>query len=76
MMSDTTDGTTEPPNARPEPTAVDDVRRVRERIARAHGGRTAEQVRESNRIAEQLRERLNVRIVAPPPAEPRSGTGG
>lgn len=72
MMSDTT----ELRKAQPEPTAVDDVRRVREKIARAHGGRTAEQVEESNRIADELRERLKVRIVAAPPAERRSGTGG
>jgi hypothetical protein len=58
-----------------EPTAVDDVRRVREKIARQHGGDLHQHVQETNHIAAGLRAKLNVRVVpAPKPNARRSGT--
>jgi len=60
-----------------EQTAVDDVRRVREKIARKHGGSLREHVAETNRIAEKLKAKLKVRLVPAPKHEPRrSGTQG
>ncbi len=61
-----------------EDTGVTDVRRVRESIARQHGGNLAEHVAESNRIAEALREKLRLGPTVQPPARatPRSGTQG
>ena len=72
-----------PPNPRPstekpDETSVADVRRVREQIARQHGGNLAEHAAESNRIAAELREKLRLGPVVEPPARrtPRSGTEG
>jgi hypothetical protein len=45
-----------------EPTAVDDVRNVREKIAREHGGDIRKHIEETARIGEGLRARLNVRV--------------
>jgi hypothetical protein len=60
-----------------EPTAVDDVRRVREKIARQHHGDLQEHVRETNRVAAEVRAKLNLRLVpAPKPDTHRSGTQG
>lgn len=60
-----------------ETTAVDDVRRVREKIARQHGGDLQQHVQETNRIAAELREKLNVRLVPAPKLDNRrSGTQG
>ena len=50
-----------------ERTAVDDVRIVREKIAREHGGDLQRHVQETNRIAETLRLKLNVRRAPVPP---------
>ena len=63
---------------KPDETGVTDVRRVREAIARQHGGDLAEHVAESNRVAEELREKLRLGpVVQPPPRrKPRSGTEG
>lgn len=63
---------------KPDETGVADVRRVRESIAAQHGGNLAEHVAESNRIADELREKLRLGpVVQPPPRKtPRSGTGG
>jgi hypothetical protein len=61
------------PNS-PEPTAVDDVRKVREAIARQHQGNLHQHMDETNRIFEQLREKLNLKETAPPAKTPRSGT--
>jgi len=47
-----------------EPTAVDDVRLVREKIAREHAGDLQKHLEETNRIGEELRAKLNVRIVS------------
>lgn len=68
---------TDGPNAASE-IGVADVRRVRESIARQHGGNLAEHVAESNRIAEALREKLCLGPVVEPPARAasRSGTRG
>jgi hypothetical protein len=64
-------------NNKPEPTAVDDVRRVRENIARRHGGDIRKHIAETNRIAEKVRARLNVRLVPAPKIAPRrDGTQG
>ena len=65
----------------PQETGVADVRHVREKIAKQHGGNLAEHIAESNRIAEALREKLRLGPVVPPPAppsrrSPRSGTEG
>jgi hypothetical protein len=49
-----------------EPTAVDDVRRVREQIAAKHRGNMREHMEETNRIFEQLRAKLNLKLVLPP----------
>ena len=59
-----------------QPTAVDDVRRVREEIARQHGGNIREHMAETNRIFERVRAKLNLRAVTPPSDPRRSGTGG
>jgi len=53
----------------PEPTAVEDVRRVRERIDRESGGDMRKHVEETNRIFEQLRQKLQIRLVPAPPAK-------
>jgi hypothetical protein len=61
---------------RHEPTAVDDVRRVRERIAEHHHGNMREHMEETNRIFEQLRAKLNLKVVSPADDSRRSGTTG
>jgi len=61
----------------PEPTAVDDVRRVREKIARQHGGNLREHVEETNRITAGIRAKLKVKVVPPSgPVPRRAGTDG
>ncbi len=57
-------------------TAVDDVRHVREQIARQHRGNLLEHMAETNRIFEQLREKLNLKVVLPSNDSRRSGTDG
>lgn len=68
--------TTDPSNS--EETGVSDVRRVRELIARQHKGNLREHVAESNRIAKELREKLQLGPVVQPPDQrtPRSGMEG
>jgi hypothetical protein len=57
-----------------EPTAVDDVRRVREKLAREHGGDLHKHLEETHRIAANIRARLKVKVVpAPAPAARRRG---
>lgn len=59
------------------PTAVDDVRRVREKIARQHGGNLQQHIQETNRIAAEVRAKLNLRLVPAPKVDKRrSGTQG
>lgn len=61
----------------PEPTAVDDVRRVREKIARQHGGNLREHVEETNRITAEIRAKLKVKVIPPSgPTPRRAGTDG
>lgn len=58
-----------------EGTGVDDVRRVREQIAAEHGDDLAAHVAETNRISEELRQRLNLGpVVQPPASEPPKRT--
>jgi hypothetical protein len=47
----------------PEPSSVDDVRRVREKIAAQHRGNFREHREETNRIFEQVRERLRLKVI-------------
>jgi hypothetical protein len=58
-------------------TAVDDVRRVREKIARQHGGDLNKHVEKTNSITAEIREKLKVKVVLPSaPHTRRAGTGG
>lgn len=50
----------------PEPTAVDDVRRVREKIDREHGSDLQGHVEETTRIAAAMLAQLNVRRILAP----------
>jgi hypothetical protein len=61
-----------------EETGVDDVRRVREKIARQHRGDLAAHVAETNRIAGVVRKQIPLGPVVQPPAGAgrRSGTEG
>lgn len=62
---------------KPEPAAFDDVRRVRERIAREHVGDLCKHIEETTRIAEKVRAKLNLRLIsAPTQGTRRSGTQG
>lgn len=62
---------------RNQPTSIDDVRRVREKIAREHDGDLRKHVEKSSRVGGRLRAKLKVRLVAAPrPQTRRSGTGG
>ena len=54
-----------------EPTAVDDVRRAREAIARQHGGNFRQHMEETNRIFQEMQARLNLKVV--PPGVRRNG---
>ena len=61
----------------PEPTPVDDVRRVRERLSREAGGDINKLVEESMRYFEMYREKLNLKLVKPPrDGDRRTGTQG
>jgi hypothetical protein len=51
-----------------EETGIDDVRRVREQIAPEHGDDLAGHLAETNRIAEELRQCLNLGPIVKPPA--------
>jgi hypothetical protein len=48
-----------------EPTAVDDVRRAREAIAKQHGGNLRPHMEETNRIFQEMQGRLNLKVVPP-----------
>lgn len=61
--------------SKPESTLVDDVRRVREKIAGQHRGDFQSHREETNRIFEELREKLHVKV-PPPPAEKHDATAG
>ena len=58
-------------------TAVDDVRRVRERLSGEANGDLATLARESNRAVEELSEKLGLKTVLPPaPTRQSDGTRG
>jgi hypothetical protein len=57
------------------PTAVDDVRRIREEIAAQHQGNIREHMQETNRIFEEWRAKLKLRAATPPNDSRRTGTG-
>lgn len=60
-----------------EPTPVDDVRRVRERLSREAGGDIHKLVEESNRFFEIYREKLGLKLVKlPRDDDRRTGTQG
>ena len=48
-----------------EPTAVDDVRRAHEIIAKQHHGDIRQHMEETNRIFREMQERLNLKVVEP-----------
>ena len=60
------------PRTQNQETAVDDVRRVRERLSREAGGDLRKLAEESTHAAEALREKLGLKQVAPsgPPEAP------
>lgn len=64
-------------NGGSELTAVDDVRRVRERLDRESDGDIYKHIEQSNRALEECREKLGLKVVQRPlrPAR-RDGTGG
>jgi hypothetical protein len=57
---------TEVPSRKQEPTPVDDVRRVRERLSREAGGDIAKLAEQAERVTEQLSKRLGLKVVDPP----------
>ena len=60
-----------------EGSAIDDLRRIRERIDRESAGDMRKHVEESKRIAEEYRQKLGLIVVQPPQATRKpSGTEG
>lgn len=59
------------PTTREEETAVDDVRRVRERLSREAGGDVRKLAEASTRLVEELREQLGLKPVPPAGARER-----
>lgn len=65
------------PNPVPAESAVDDVRRVRERLSNEAGGNIQELVQASQRAFEENRERLGLKVVKAPDHSVRpEGTHG
>jgi hypothetical protein len=66
------------PTRAEDSTAVEEVRRARESIAREHNGDLDAHVAQTNRLFEQVREGLGLgRVVQPPPREvKRDGASG
>ena len=56
------------PNFAEEPTAVDDVRRVRDSLDRASGGDLRKHIAATNASFDKLRNKLNLKLVAAPHA--------
>lgn len=54
-----------------EETAVDDVRQVRERLDQESAGDIRKHVEETNRVVEELRQKLGLTILQPSPAQQR-----
>jgi hypothetical protein len=64
-------------NGKPQPTAVDDVRRIRERLDRESDGDIYKHIEQSNRALEEYREKLGLKVVQPPSrSAPCDGTRG
>lgn len=61
------------PSIQHEPTPVDDVRRVRERLSREAGGDIAKLAEHANRLTEQLRGKLRLKFVEPPAPTHKNG---
>jgi hypothetical protein len=57
-----------------EPTPVDDVRLVRERLTREAGGDISKLAEQARRTAERLREKLRFKFVDPPGPSRHRGT--
>lgn len=58
-------------------TSVDDVRRIRERLDRESEGDIQRHIENSNRVLEEYREQLGLKVVQPPPKpKRRDGTDG
>ncbi len=57
-----------------EPTPVDDVRRVRERLTQEAGGDIAKLAEQAERATEKLRERLHIKVVDLPEGTGRGET--
>lgn len=53
-----------------EPTPVDDVWRIRERLTKETGGDIAKLAEQARRTAEQLREKLRLKFDDPPRPSP------
>lgn len=59
------------PARKPEPTPVDDVRLVRENLAREAGNDIGKLIEHANRVADELREKLGLKHPEPPPQPSR-----
>ncbi len=53
------------------PSAVDDVRRVREKIAAQYDGDFRKHCEDTNRIFEELQKKLHLKVVSPPDGRAR-----
>ena len=60
------------PPFRDEPTAVDDVRRVRDRLDRDSGGDLRTHIANTNATFEKLRASLGIKAAGTPPAPAKS----
>jgi len=59
-----------------ELTAVDDVRKIRAEFQKDSGGDLRKHVEQSNRVLEEYRQRLGLKVIQPPPRKtPEDGTG-
>jgi hypothetical protein len=55
-----------------EPTAVDDVRRARAALDRESGGDMHRHIAATNAAFEELRKKLGMKLVTPPPGSTRA----
>ena len=55
-------------------TAVDDVRRVREKIADEHAGNVRKHIEETNRATAELCKKLGIKSAPTPQRDLKSGT--
>ena len=68
--------TNERKKKRREETAVDDVRRVRERLSRQSDGDVRALVRQGQKIADMYRGKLGLKVESPSKGGRRNGTSG